>query len=131
MVQKITGTFEVELTPDTVEGKDIAPFGLMTFDKAFSGPLTGTSKGAMISAYTEVKGSAGYVAMEQVTGRLEDKEGSFMLQHSGTMSAAGQSQSIVVVPDSGTGDLKGIFGTLMIRIEDGQHFYDFEYDLKP
>lgn len=127
MVQKITGTFEVELTPGVVEGKDIAPFGLMTFDKTFSGPLTGTSKGTMFSAYTEVKGSAGYVAMEHVKGTLDGKKGSFMLQHSSTMSAAGQSQSIVVVPDSGTGDLKGISGSLMIRIEGGQHFYDFEY----
>ena len=83
----------------------------------------------MLSAMTEVKGSAGYVAMERVTGTLHGRSGSFVLQHSGTMTRGAPQMSVTVVPDSGTGQLAGLAGQMTIKITDGKHFYEFEYTL--
>jgi Protein of unknown function (DUF3224) len=130
MKNHATGTFEVKLTPateaDKTEGSTI---GRMTIDKKFSGDLEGTSKGEMLTAGTAVKGSAGYVAMERVTGTLKGRTGSFVFQHTGTMTRGEPQLSVSVVPDSGTGELTGIAGKLTITITDGKHFYDFEYSI--
>ena len=128
MTNRASGTFEVKLNPQD-EGPD-APVGRMTIDKEFKGDLVGTSKGQMIMASSSsVKNSAGYVAIEKVTGTLKGRRGSFYLQHSGTMTRGAPHLTITVVPDSGTGDLKGIAGKMMIRIQGGKHFYDFDYTL--
>jgi hypothetical protein len=126
-----TGDFTVKLSPGgAVDKAEGASLGRMTIDKQFHGDLEGTSKGTMLTAMTDVKGSAGYVAIERVSGTLRGRSGSFVLQHNGTMSAAGQMLSIVVVPDSGTGRLVGLAGKLTIIIAaDGKHSYDFEYTL--
>jgi hypothetical protein len=101
----------------------------MVIDKQFHGDLEGTSKGQMISAMGSVKGSAGYVAMERVTGKLKGRTGSFVLQHNGTMTRGAPQLSVTVVPDSGTDQLTGIAGMLTIKIEGGKHSYEFEYTL--
>ena len=101
----------------------------MSIDKRFTGDLTATSQGEMLSAGTAVKGSAGYVAIEKVTGALHGREGTFTLQHSATMNRGAPSLSITVVPDSGTGALAGIAGTMQIIIEHKQHSYIFDYSL--
>lgn len=122
------GTFDVKVVPQ--EDKSADPtLSRMSIDKQFHGDLEGTSKGQMLSAGTEVKGSAGYVAIERVTGTLAGRSGSFTLQHSGTMDRGAPQLTITVVPDSGTGQLTGIAGRLMIRIAEGKHFYEFEYTL--
>lgn len=124
--QHATGTFDVKLTPDTAS-KDP---GRMLLDKAFHGDLEAVSKGQMLAIMTETKGSAGYVAMEVVSGSLAGRKGTFALQHTGTMNRGAQSLSITVVPDSGTGELTGLKGSMKIRIEEGgKHFYDFDYEL--
>jgi hypothetical protein len=124
-----SGTFEVKMTPQAAEDGD-AGLGRMSFDKQFHGDLEGTSKGFMLaSAATVVKGSGGYVAMERVTGTLKGRTGSFVLQHSGTMTRGTPTLSVTVVPDSGTGQLEGITGTLTIKIDQGKHSYEFEYTL--
>jgi hypothetical protein len=117
------GTFAVKLTP--AEGAVTR----MTIDKVFYGDLTGASKGEMLAAMTPVKGSAGYVAIETVTGELAGRKGAFTLQHSGTMSGGKQELSVTVVPDSATGDLAGLAGRMAIRIEGKEHFYEFTYSL--
>jgi hypothetical protein len=117
-----TGTFEVKLNPQADE-----IIGRMSIDKQFHGDLEATSKGQMLAVQGEVKGSAGYVAMERVTGTLAGRSGSFALQHSGTMNRGVPEQSVTVVPDSGTGELVGISGKMTIRIADGKHFYDLEW----
>lgn len=124
--KKVTGDFRVKLTPVT---EPASPLGRMLIDKHFEGPLTGHSEGFMIAFMTEVKGSAGYVAMEKVTGSLDGRAGSFVLQHSSTMERGAPHQSVTVVPDSGTGALMGLKGSMTIRIEGGKHFYDFSYSL--
>jgi hypothetical protein len=131
MATHATGDFTVKLSPDgAVDKAEGASLGRMTSEKQFHGDLEATSKGTMLTAMTDVKGSAGYVAIERVTGTLRGRSGSFVLQHNGTMSAAGQMLSIVVVPDSGTGQLVGLAGKLTIIIAaDGKHSYDFEYTL--
>jgi hypothetical protein len=101
----------------------------MSIDKQFHGNLVGSSKGQMLTAGTSVKGSAGYVAIEQVTGTLHGRSGAFVLQHSGTMTRGAPQLIVSVVPDSGTGELAGLTGTLTIAIADGKHSYDFDYAL--
>lgn len=124
------GTFDVKLTPQAVGDAADAGLGTMSIDKQFHGDLEGTSKGFMLSsAATMVNGSGGYVAMERVTGTLKDRTGTFVLQHSGTMTRGTPQLSVTVVPDSGTGQLTGLTGTLAIKIEAGKHSYEFDYTL--
>ena len=128
MTNRASGTFEVKLNPQD-EGPD-APVGRMTIDKQFEGDLAGTSKGTMVMASSSsVKGSAGYVAIEKVTGTLNGRRGSFYLQHNGTMTRGAGELSINVIPDTGTDDLVGLRGKMNIIIADGQHSYEFEYEL--
>ena len=130
MAAHATGTFEVKLTPQPPEDKaEGATLGRMSGDKQFHGDLEGTSKVQMLTAMTDVKGSAGYVAIERVTGTLRGRSGSFVLQHSGSSNRGATQLSITVVPDSGTGQLVGIAGKMTITITDGKHSYDFEYTL--
>ena len=125
-----TGTFEIKVTPQEPENKvEGATLGRMSFDKQFHGDLEGTSKGQGLTAATNVKGSAGYVALEWVSGTLQGRSGSFVLQHSGTMTRGALELTVAVVPDSGTGQLAGLAGKMTIKITNGQHFYDFEYTL--
>ena len=125
-MQRATGTFEVKLTPqDTAD----TSLGRLTIAKEFRGDIDGTSNGEMLSAMTSTKGSAGYVAIERVTGKLAGRNGTFVLQHSGTMTRGAPHLVISVVPDSGTGELAGIAGTMTIDIADGKHSYTFDYTL--
>ena len=102
----------------------------MSIDKQFHGDLEGTSQGQMLAAGTSVKGSAGYVAIEKVTGTLRGRSGSFVLQHSGTMTRGAPQLLITVVPDSGTDQLAGLTGKMNIIIAaDGKHSYEFEYTI--
>ena len=130
MTGHASGTFDVKLTPQTDEGGADSGLGRMSIDKQFHGDIEGASKGFMLaSAATIVKGSGGYVAMERVTGTLKGRTGSFVLQHSGTMTRGTPQLSVTVVPDSGTDQLTGIAGTLTIQIDAGKHSYEFEYTL--
>jgi Protein of unknown function (DUF3224)/Domain of unknown function (DUF4440) len=123
-----TGSFDVKMTPQkSEEGSPLARYAL---DKTYHGPLDGMSRGEMLSAGTAVKNSAGYVAFEKFSGTLDGRAGTFVLQHSATMTRGEGKLSITVVPDSGTGALEGISGTMAIRIESGgAHDYDFDYSL--
>jgi hypothetical protein len=123
------GTFDVKLDPQADDKVGEPTVGRMSVDKQFHGDLEGTSKGQMLAVSTEVKGSAGYVAMERVNGRMQGRSGTFALQHSGTMNRGAPQLSITVVPDSGTGELAGLAGKMTINIVDGKHFYEFEYTL--
>jgi hypothetical protein len=127
MAHHAHGTFTVNIQPLTSAPAE----GLSRFssDKQIHGDLEATSKGEMFSGGDPKLGEAGYVAMEVITGTLNGKHGSFALQHSATMDQNGQSMTVIVVPGSGTGELKGIRGTFTIHIEKGQHSYDFEYTL--
>ena len=124
------GPFDVKLVPQpAAPGIEPANLGRMTIDKQFHGDLEATSLGEMLSAMGQVQGSAGYVAIERVTGTLHGKQGSFVLQHYGIMDRGGPQLTITVVPDSGTEALAGLCGTMQIQIEDGQHSYVFDYTL--
>jgi hypothetical protein len=127
MTHHAHGLFTVNvqpLTPPPAEG-----LGRFSIDKQIHGDLEATTKGEMFSGGDPKQGAAGYVAIEVVTGTLGGKHGSFALQHSATMDQNGLKMSVIVVPGSGTGELKGIAGTFTIHIENGQHSYDFEYTL--
>lgn len=121
------GTFEVKLQPlePYTGGRDGLSLGRMAIDKTFSGDLEATSRGEMLSAMLE--DAAGYVAIEQVSGVLGDKEGTFVLQHYGVSGRGGDRLVLEVLPGSGTGALTGLSGQMTIRREDGKHFYSLEY----
>lgn len=124
------GRFTVQMTPQSEPSTaDGVSLGRMSLDKRFEGDLEGTGQGAMLTALTPVTGSAGYVAIERVTGSLAGRAGSFVLQHSGRMDRGAQQLSVEVVPDSGTGALAGISGRLAIDVVEGEHRYSFEYAL--
>jgi hypothetical protein len=123
-----TGPFEVKITP-AEEKSDDPLLGRLVLDKQFHGDLDAISKGQMLTAGTAVKGSGAYVAIEKVTGTLHGRSGSFVLQHTGTMTQGAPLLTITVVPDSGTGQLAGIAGKMTINIADGKHSYDLEYTL--
>ena len=127
MIHHARGAFEVNLAPlESSAGKEL---GRMSIDKTFHGELDATSKGEMLAVMTGVKGSAGYVAIEKVSGKLGGRDGTFVLQHSGTMTRGDGKLTVSVVPDSGTGELAGLTGTMSIEIKDGKHLYHFEYSL--
>ena len=128
MTARASGTFEVKLSPQEDKGVD-PTLGRMSLDKQFHGDLEATSKGQMLTAGTAVQGSAGYVAIERVSGTLKGRSGTFALQHSGTMTRGTPQLTITVVPDSGTGQLAGLAGRMTINIADGKHSYELEYTL--
>ena len=128
ITQHANGTFEVKLTPQDDKSDDKS-VGRMTFEKQWHGDLEGTSKGQMLTGGDVTKGSAGYVAIEKVTGTLKGRKGTLIFQHSATMTRGEGQLTIMVVPDSGTEQLQGLTGKLTIKIENGKHFYDFEYFL--
>ena len=124
------GTFEVKLTPQPPDERaPDAPLGRMLIDKRFSGDLDGVSVGQMLTGFGTEKGSAGYVAIERVTGTLQGKSGSFILQHTGVMNRGAAHLTIAVVPDSGNDELVGLTGNMTIDIVEGKHFYKFEYSV--
>ena len=126
----ITGTFDVKLTPQPAPpAVESAKLGRNTLDKTFHGDLSAHSLGEMLAAGTEVKGSAGYVAIERVTGTLMGKKGSFVLMHTGTMNRGVPQLTVQVVPDSGTDELSGLTGQMGIQINAGQHVYTFDFTL--
>jgi Protein of unknown function (DUF3224) len=129
-MRRAIGSFDVSLQPlSNAEVSSDGMFGRMLLTKTFRGDLSGSARGQMLSALTSVKGSASYVAIDQVTGELDGRRGSFVLQHTGAMNRGTQLLSIMVVPDSGTDELAGLSGTLSINVIDGKHFYDFIYSI--
>ncbi|WP_040523725.1 DUF3224 domain-containing protein [Aliiglaciecola lipolytica] len=125
-MKHIKGEFDVAMESQT---DDEFAVGRMTLDKTYHGDLHGFSKGQMLSHVTNVKGSAGYVAMESFNGSLDGKKGGFVLMHQGIMDKGAQSLEISVIPDSGSDELTGISGKMSIEIVDGKHFYLFDYTL--
>src|SRR5271165_179661 len=129
MTSHAEGTFDVKVLPLANDHAEEAGLGRMSIDKQFHGDLEASSQGQMLTAMSSVKGSAGYVAMERVSGTLMGRNGTFVLQHTGTMNRGVPKLTVSVVPDSGTEDLTGLSGTLTIIVADGKHSYDFEYSL--
>ena len=128
-LHRAEGTFDVKLEAKAADASGDPGIGRMTIDKVFAGDLEATSKGQMLSAMGSVQGSAGYVAIERVTGTLHGRRGSFVLQHTGLMDRGKPSLSVIIVPDSGTDQLAGLSGRLDIVIEGGKHSYVLEYIL--
>jgi hypothetical protein len=130
MDTRASGSFDVKLTPvPPTDQAEASNLGRMMIEKRFHGDLEATSKGQMLTAGTAIKGSAGYVAIEQVTGTLHGRNGTFVLQHSGTLKRGTPQLTITIVPDSGTGQLAGLAGSMNIDIADGAHTYILEYTL--
>lgn len=132
-MQRVSGSFEVKIAPQKPDNPqaEAAGLGRMSMEKQFEGELEATSQGEMLSLLNREIGSGGYVAMERVTGKLAGLSGSFVLQHHATMNRGEPQLTITVVPDSGTGDLTGLSGTMEIRLEGKQHYYDFDYAIEP
>jgi hypothetical protein len=130
MTRHAEGTFDVKNTPlppdDATTG---TPIGRFALDKQFHGDIEGPSKGEMLASGNPATGTAGYVAIEHITGTLQGHAGSFALQHLGTMEQGKFQLTVTVVPGSGTGELTGIAGSMTILITAGKHSYTFDYTL--
>ncbi|HEU4365363.1 MAG TPA: DUF3224 domain-containing protein [Candidatus Krumholzibacteria bacterium] len=124
------GTFDVKVTPQPADDTAGGAFSRFFLAKELQGDLAATSHGHMMAAETAVEGSAAYVALERVTGTLHGKQGSFILQHRGTMRGGDYVMDVTVVPDSGTGELTGIAGRMTIILEGGKHSYELEYSIE-
>ncbi|MFY9826764.1 MAG: DUF3224 domain-containing protein [Thermoanaerobaculia bacterium] len=131
MTQHAAGPFDVKVTPLPLAGpSEDTTLGRMSIEKQFHGDLEATGAGQMLTASTEVKGSGVYVAIERVTGKLKGRTGTFALYHRGVMVRGEPQLEVTVVPDSGTGELAGLAGTLRIVIaEGGKHSYELDYTL--
>ena len=130
MTNHARGSFDVKLTPDGPQDSAAgAALGRLSIAKQFNGDVEGTSTGQMLTAVTDVKGSAVYVAIERVDAALQGRRGTFVLMHVGRMRAGEHQLTITVVPDSAAGQLAGLSGTMTIDIAGGKHFYDLEYTL--
>ena len=123
------GTFDVKLSPQADDSAGAGPFGRLFLNKQFQGELQASSHGQMLSTETG-QGSGAYVALEYVTGTLNGLQGSFVLQHVGTMRKGAYMLTVTVVPDSGTEQLKGIVGNMTIINEGSKHYYTFEYTIE-
>lgn len=129
---RAAGTFEVTVKPVADDHLDGGALARMTLDKVYHGDLEATAVGQMLTGMSPTEKTSGvYVAVERVTGALEGRRGTFMLHHTGVMDRGAQKLTITVVPDSGTGELTGLSGTLAIDIRDGKHFYTFDYRIPP
>jgi hypothetical protein len=132
VTEHASGPFDVKLTPQKPDNAaaESAGLGRMSIEKQFHGDLEATSAGEMLAAMSAIQGSAGYVAIERVSGTLHGRSGSFVLQHNATMTRGAPSLNVIVVPDSGSGELAGLAGTMNIVIaEGGKHSYEFAYTL--
>ncbi len=130
MTTHARGKFDVQMHALPLE--DIAResmLGRMSLDKQYHGELDATAQGQTLTIGNPATGSAVYVAVERATGTLGGKRGSFAMHHTGIMSRGMQQLTITVAADSGTGELKGISGTLVIDVKDGEHLYDLDYSL--
>lgn len=124
------GPFDVQMSPWQAPHEEAGgPIGRFSIAKKYRGDLEGEARGEMLAASTDVAGSAGYVAIERVSGILEGRSGGFTLQHAGTLDRGAPTLVITVVPDSGSGELAGLAGRMAITVADGKHTYDFEYTL--
>jgi hypothetical protein len=127
------GAFDVKLAPQSAEPGADPSLGRMTIDKQYHGDLEARSIGQMLTGMTDVKGSAGYVAIERVTGKLHGRSGGFTLQHNGIMAHGDYQLNVTIVPDSGTGELAGlaiVARSFKINIDAaGKHSYEFDYTL--
>jgi hypothetical protein len=129
VTQTATGPFDVTITPQD-DNCDDPLLSCLVLDKQYHGELEAAATGQMLTAGTAVKGSGAYVAIEKVSGTLEGRKGTFILQHMGTMNQSKPDLTIIVVPDSGTGELVGLSGKMKINIApDGKHSYELEYTL--
>ena len=129
MSKRTSGSFEVKITPQpAVENVGDPAISRMALDKRFHGGLEATSRGEMLAFRSLIPGSAGYVAMERVSGSLDGRTGSFIFKHDGTMTRGAAHLTLSVVPDSGTDELLGLSGSMVILVADGKHSYEFEYE---
>lgn len=130
MEQQVKGEFDVKRSPEApCDMGDGAVAGHFRFDKRFHGDFDATSVVHMLAVGTDVPGSAAYVAVERLSGALRGRAGTFFMQHNGIMDRGTPSLALTVVPDSGTGELKGLSGSMKIDITEGKHYYTFDYVL--
>ena len=134
MTHHASGPFDVKVTPQKPDTQiaRTANLGRLTIDKRFHGDLEASGRGEMLATQSDTKGSAGYVALERVTGKLQGRSGGFVLLHSATMKRGAPETTITVVPDSGTGELTGLAGSMRITVAaDGSHSYEFDFRIEP
>jgi uncharacterized protein DUF3224 len=131
MEKHAKGSFEVKMTPKPwSDNSDEHGFGRFMLDKQYHGDLEAAGVGQMLTAGNGAPGSSGaYVALEKITGSVDGRKGAFVVYHLGIMNRGVPELKLAIVPESGSGELQGIGGTITIAVADGKHSYDFAYTL--
>jgi len=124
---EVTG-WEPDESPLELGDAGPVAFGRGTLRKTFTGALAGTSVVTMTSAAVG-EAPVGYSALELVTGTLDGRTGTFVLQHSGVVDDGAPSPSGVVLPGTGTGQLSGLRGTLTIEHDEAGPVLHLDYRL--
>jgi hypothetical protein len=108
---KFTGTFEIASWDENpaLETEDGSKVTRANVVRSFGGALEGEGTIEWLMAYGD-GGSAEFVGLEQVVGKLDGRPGTFVLQHVGTFDGETATADLLVVPGSGTGELTGVEG---------------------
>lgn len=133
MSQHATGAFTIDIwNAQPYDERDGVTLTRAHVTKTFHGEIEGTSTAELLLVGTAVEGSAAYVGIERVTAAVNGHAGSFILKHNAVSAHGAQVGEWTIVPDSGSGALRGISGTARIEIgPDGSHTLALDYDDLP
>lgn len=96
--------------------------------RTFTGDLEGTATAEILIGKSA--GGGGYTGHDLITGTLNGRAGSFIIQHGGIMGPEGISNSGTIVPGSGSGELEGITGDgTLLADDEGNHTLTLTYEL--
>jgi hypothetical protein len=97
--------------------------------KTFTGDIEGEGQVEYLMMYRS-DGSARFVGLERVVGRIGSKTGTFVLQRDGVFENGQAKESYSVIPGSATGELKGLRGNGSSAVGHGmEHPFALDYDL--
>jgi hypothetical protein len=124
-------TFEITAWEETpyAEPAEGSKLSRATVRKIFRGELEGESSAELLM-FQVSDGSASYVALEHVMGRIGNRSGSFVVQHSAAGGGATERAVWFVVPGSGTGELRGLRGEAEYRHNEHEATFTLNYDFE-
>ena len=111
------------------EGQDLPRLARASVTKTFTGDIEGEGQVEYLMMYRS-DGSAAFVGLERVTGRIGGMSGTFVLQRIGVFESGQAKESYSVVPGSATGELSGLHGDGSSAVGHGsEHPFTLDYDL--
>jgi len=111
------------------EGQDLPRLTRASVRKTFTGDIEGEGQVEYLMMYRN-DGSATFVGLERVVGRIGGKSGTFVLQRLGVFESGQAKESYSVIPGSATGDLRGLRGDGSSAVGHGlEHPFTLDYEL--